>query len=656
VTSTVAPVESVAFEMSPRAHRNHGDGPNRRVMFVCIALLMLLTFVRGLFWVVSFPVWSGDEGAHYSYEQSVATGHGIPVSGRSLNSGATLRLVKNSPVSTERSFPIPPVPTSRWGIIDEQYEGLQSPLYYVVLTPAYWVGRLVGGTVGSFYALRLASLCMAVATIPLVALLARKLFPEHRAVWLLSPAVIAALQIVNVQNSYVDNDSLTMVVATLCLLALIESRGDLRPRKAALFGVALGAALLTKATLGALVPALLIAMAAYAIRRRPPFKSTAIWVAVAGVTAGVMVLPYLLFNIAEYHALSGARAAATLVKPIIGSTPVSFHGAELLTETFVHTLFVGQGLVPPQLVDHYQRLWEWTAALTAAGALGTAAMRRRWNEFAVAAWIVVSIPLGVVTLIVLGFNQSGTEATVVARYLDCLLPLFSILVGYGAVALLGSRAGSLALLVLLVSGSFLEVAGNRSYIVTTYTADAIGNSVPAVEQSYADSLAPLTGLRATASCRVDAVAFDVFGTTNPPSAVLVNGQRTSGPAADGLWDEYSLVKPTKGNIVVRFPSPAVVGTARHFGTLTDAEGRVMVTTSGLPTVRLYCPVKNPQATRFSQLYPTNHPPLSLGTLLAWPESEAWFEAALVAGVAAAMVVRLSNRRGAHTRRSRSTRS
>ena len=196
-------------------------GPSRKVVVVGVGVLMALTLVRGLFWVVGFPVWSGDEGAHFDYEQSVATFHGIPVSGVSLNSAETLRLIKESPVATERTWPTPPTPTLRWGIVDEQYEGIQAPLYYVLLVPAYWAGRAVGGLVGSFYALRLASLLMAVGAIPLVALLARALVPRRRAVWLLAPAVIAALQIVNVQNSYVDNDALTIVAGAACVLALL---------------------------------------------------------------------------------------------------------------------------------------------------------------------------------------------------------------------------------------------------------------------------------------------------------------------------------------------------------------------------------------------------------------------------------------------------
>ncbi len=303
------------------------------------------------------------------------------------------------------------------------------------------------------------------------------------------------LQIVNVQNSYVDNDALTMVAGAALLLALLACRGDLRARRAALFGVTLAAALLSKATLAALVPALVIALVAYVVRRRPGLRPVVAWMAVAGGTAVIVVLPYLIFNLTEYHALSGARAAAALVKPVMGSTPVSLAGAGQLADTFVQTLFVGQGIAPPGLADHYHRLWEWTAIVATAMILA-AVLRRRWDELALVVWIVVSIGLGVLTLIVVGFNQSGGEATVVARYLDCLLPLFAILVAYGESCLLGSRVGAVALLAVLVVGSFLEVAGDRAWLQATYATDIIGRSVPAVEQSYADRWgAPLTDVR-----------------------------------------------------------------------------------------------------------------------------------------------------------------
>lgn len=652
-----------ASEGSPRCEagavapeRQAPARPGRRLILVGIGVLMALTFVRGLFWVVTFPVWSGDEGAHYSYEQSVATGHGIPVAGRSLNSLDTLGVAKESPVSTERTFPVPPSQNKRWGIIDQQYEGVQSPLYYVLLVPAYWIGRAAGGTVGSFYSLRLATLCMAILAIPLTALLARALLPRRRAVWLLAPAVIAVLQIVNVQNFYVDNDGLTMVVGIACLLALVACRGDLRPWRAAVFGAALSAALLTKATLAALVPALLIAMAVYVIRRRPGMRPVAMWLVVAAGTTLVLVAPYLIFNLIEYHALSGARAAAAIIEPTMGSTPVNLSGARQLTETFVDTLFIGQGIPGPGFTVQYHRLWELIAVLAVIGALAGAAARQRWDEFAIVGWIVVSIPLGVVVLIVAGFSQSGGEASLVARYLDCLLPLFAIVVGYGAVAALGSRVGSLTLLSLLVVASFVEVSGDRAWVRTTYTADIIGRSVPVVEQSYVDEAAALGEIQATVRCPADAVALPLIGPPSP-SVIAVNGRPSLAPVTDGVfWIEYRLARPVEGRLVVTFPQPLGVGlgVARQRGSLEGPAGSVARAAPGLPAIRIYCPVADPSGVRFHQLYPTHHLSLSMADLLAWPEVEAWVELVLVLAVVGTVCfsppVRSHRRRSRHTRR------
>jgi 4-amino-4-deoxy-L-arabinose transferase-like glycosyltransferase len=626
-------------------------GPSRRLIVLGVAVIMALTLVRGLFWVATFPVWSGDEGAHYSYVASVATGQGIPVAGRSLDSADSLRVIKASPIATERTFPLPATPSTQWGVVSEGYESWQPPLYYVLLTPVYWLGRAIGGVLGAIYALRIASLLMAVAAIPLVAFLARALLPERRAVWLLAPAFIAVLQIVNVQNSYVDNDGLTMVAGSACLLALLASRGDLRIRKGVLFGAALAAAVLTKATLWALAPALIIAAVAYVVKRKPSFRSAATWAAAAGGTFAVIFLPYLVFNLVQYHALSGVQRTSALLKPVFGSTPLSVAGLQQLTATLLRMLFVGQGIAPTSVTNEYQLLLKVTALALAAAALGAAAALRRRDELAIMAWIVVSIPLGTVTLVVLGYSQSGSGASIAARFLDCLLPLFAILMGYGAVAALGSRAGSLALLSVLVASSFLEVTSDRFFVTTNYAADIIGHSVPAVEQSYADGRATLTNVRASASCRVDAVALSFWG-AHPPE-VVVNGKRSLPAMNEGtLWTAYRLTSPMTGNIAMRFPGTPQMDVERPRQHLVVRPVRVAETPAGVPAVRLYCSVADPAVSRFDELYPTSHPPLSMAELLAWPEVEAWIEFVLVATVAGIVIWGLAAPTGAHARRSR----
>jgi hypothetical protein len=244
----------------------------------------------------------------------------------------------------------------------------------------------------------------------------------------------------------------------------------------------------------------------------------------------------------------------------------------------------------------------------------------------------------------------------VARYLDCLLPLFAIVVGYGAVAALGTRIGSVTLLSLLVFASFVEVSGDRAWVRTTYTADIIGRSVPVVEQSYVDAAASLSNIQATVRCPADAVALPLIG---PPSAsvIAVNGRTSLAPATDGtFWTEYRLDRPVEGRLVITFPQPLHVGlgVAQMLGSYDAPAGSVDRSVRGLPAIRIYCPFAHPSGVRFHQLYPTNHPPLSLGDLLAWPEVEAWVGLVLLLAVAGAVAVNLAGPTGSHRRRSSPT--
>ena len=364
----------------------------------------------------------------------------------------------------------------------------------------------------------------------------------------------------------------------------------------------------------------------------------------------MLLIPYLLFNLTEYHALSGARAAAALIKSVVGVLPNNFTGVKMIIDQVHQTIFIGQGLVSASVSNHYQRLWEWTALITAVAALAGPALRGRRNELAVMSWIVVSIPLGIATLILAGFQGYGNQASVWGRYLDCMLPLFAILVAYGAVSLLGSRLGSLALLSAMVVGTFEEASIDQTWVRATYTADVIGRSVPVVEQSYADSAVSTASVRASATCPVNAVALDVIGA--PPPVVSIDAQRSPLLATDGVWTEYGLPQSVRGNLNVEFPTPVSLGTARHLGSLSTDSGRVPATSSGVPSIRIYCPVPDPATARFEQLYNPNHLPISFGTLLAWPEAEAWVGVALTASVALGVAWSLLDRSEPHHRRRR----
>jgi hypothetical protein len=68
VTVLITDVSQIATEPTnaPRRPTHAATRPSRRVLMFAVGVLMVLTFGRGLFWAVSLPVWTGDEGAHYS--------------------------------------------------------------------------------------------------------------------------------------------------------------------------------------------------------------------------------------------------------------------------------------------------------------------------------------------------------------------------------------------------------------------------------------------------------------------------------------------------------------------------------------------------------------------------------------------------------------
>jgi hypothetical protein len=196
--------------------------------------------MRGLFWVCTFPVLDSDEGQHFSYVESVATGHGIPVTGRDHVTPNTLRFFKEDHVGRSRSTPITPYSSDpSWSLAGQQYEGFQGPLYYLLMIPFYWAGRLVG-LLGAVYVLRAATLLLTLLGAPLTYLLAREVVPERPVVWLLSPACLVSVQLFNSQFSLITNDGIMVPLGALCLLTFLRCRRGFTVARGAAFGIAVG--------------------------------------------------------------------------------------------------------------------------------------------------------------------------------------------------------------------------------------------------------------------------------------------------------------------------------------------------------------------------------------------------------------------------------
>lgn len=257
------------------------------------ALWALFVF-RGLVYLGVTPVWEGfDEHQHFAYVQMVAEQGRLPVPGREAVSGevaASLRLLplpwelKDSGLGLthdeywrlsgeERRArqaalrSIPPAARREPAGTDNPhlrlYETQQPPLYYVLAAGPYRLFR-DAGLLERVYVLRLFSLLLASAAVPLLFLSARRVFGDGTlAAWTAAAAVCMPEWMMDVAR--VGNDALAVcLMSALVWLSLAWEKLSLRQCLAV--GLLLGAGLLTKAFFLPVVPALVV-LAVVRLRR-----------------------------------------------------------------------------------------------------------------------------------------------------------------------------------------------------------------------------------------------------------------------------------------------------------------------------------------------------------------------------------------------------
>ncbi|MGI8683733.1 MAG: hypothetical protein ACR2MO_01280, partial [Acidimicrobiales bacterium] len=204
------------------------EAPRRSVPrshLLALGAIVAVGLLRGLFWVTVTPVYNPiDEHAHFAYVESMATSLRPPVVGRDHLSPEALDLGKRTATAEWRSAPVAADPDdARWGLLRDSYEGVQGPTYYALMAVAYRAAHPFG-VLSSLYAVRIASLLLAVGAVPIAYLLARELFPRRREAWLAAPALLVVLQGFNGNLSSVSNDALVVPLSGAVLLAVAVAR------------------------------------------------------------------------------------------------------------------------------------------------------------------------------------------------------------------------------------------------------------------------------------------------------------------------------------------------------------------------------------------------------------------------------------------------
>jgi hypothetical protein len=606
---------------------------------ILLGAILVLGFAKGSYWAVTSIAWSPlDEAQHVGYIESLATGQGIPSVGTDLLSDELMDSIKSSTTSPYRSQPYGASASDpNWGPVRHQYEGMQGPAYYALMTPVYWVSQPFG-IERSLWALRLATVALALTAVPLTYLLARRLFPTSPVTWLLAPTILVAFNSLSLGT--VTNDALVPALAVAVVLALIRGLDDRDQRSVLLAGALLGLALVTKPTTLFLVPIIGLILVAWVIVVRPTRRLA---IGIAGrilIALVVVALPWVAWNLTTYHALSASKQVDLLLDPPVtsgtGLALVRNEVAQIRTTTWNSELTIN---------ETYRRVWEWTLGIVVAAGIVVALVRRRRREAVVLASCVVALVLAVVTFEVLARVLSGVLSPT-GRYVFGALPFAAIAIAAAIVILAGRRLAVTAVGALLVVAFLVESSMANAYLqlyLRMAHPPALG---PVASQTWSDGAVAATGITVDAGCTVHGLAIG-FVPPAPPSIEVTSAGTTQTALADPVpetfpdYQFYRLTQPVDGPFEVTL-------TAEQLVNASSTERSAAVSLPGTdrdPVATPYCDLGDgAEAAAFATSYPNLHPKaITLSMLRTVPNL---FVVAAGALVIAGLVLTTRDRRAA----------
>jgi 4-amino-4-deoxy-L-arabinose transferase-like glycosyltransferase len=283
---------------------------------VLVAAQLAAIVVFGTIAAVKFPIFSPiDETAHFDYVRVVAEKHRPPVLGQDEMGYAPLALFKGLDPDAD-----PPPEVGRpTGLLRHSYQAFEPPLYYFAVAPLFavtddWSQRVK--------LVRLAGLPILLAAAFVLYLLAGRAVPRAQL-----PAFSLALTVlmwpgVLLRAVTVSNAGLELLMTCVFVYAAWLADERRSERWLLLAGVALGLAALSKFTLVALAPLLLVVAVRHVLGSR---GRRSLLVAGAALAAPVLVIsPWLVFNLVHYDALTANSLGKQLQESLINPHHVTY--------------------------------------------------------------------------------------------------------------------------------------------------------------------------------------------------------------------------------------------------------------------------------------------------------------------------------------------
>ncbi len=390
-------------------------------LVACVAVFGSVVAVRT---PVPSPV---DEGAHFAYVQYIAQHGSVPVLGHHYASLGDLEL--------DPSFS-----TRRWGtdprdmgLLGLGYEDFQPPLYYALAVPAYDLG---GSLHAKVIAVRFFDLVLLGAAVAALARLARRVMGRRWLVGFTAGMLVLAMPGVVVRSVTVSNTSLLVLLTIACVTELWIARHDGRSVRLVTAGVLVGLALLTNLFAVVLVP--VYALVAAGILWRSRSRRDLAMAGAGAAVALVVMAPWLVFNLVEYHALTATSLARSEQLATVNPGHLAYGFALVANET-------GSWLVSPVVPQ------EWTvmghpilvwlngllevAVVPGALLLGLSMGRR---VVTAGTWVLVT-PWALTLVLCAAVTYVGQWPTELSRYTYPTLPLLALFGAVGAVSVVRDR-------------------------------------------------------------------------------------------------------------------------------------------------------------------------------------------------------------------------
>ena len=263
---TISPIQATSYWLYLRRHP--------------LAAAYVLALVPAFLMALTQPLWSRvDEAQHTDFIIQLSHGR-YPLADRTVIDDETLHVMQTTGVyrfESPGSYPTPdasdigPPPAGMsaranavwmsrhlWQL---SYESAQTPGYYVLMVPQWWLADRAGGTVTAIYAMRVVNALLIAVLAPMAVVAAWRLAPERTEIAALAALFAILLPGLALTATRVGNDALATVLGGAAVLMAVAWTGKAwTPRRASLLGLALGAGVLVKLTLLGLAPALAVAM------------------------------------------------------------------------------------------------------------------------------------------------------------------------------------------------------------------------------------------------------------------------------------------------------------------------------------------------------------------------------------------------------------